>query len=474
MTPEENLALERLVGYDHLWAFVKICWPWVSSEPLVWNWHMQLLCDHYEACLRGEIPSLVVNVPPGCSKSILTNVFFPAWAWVRQPGLRWIMASGDQTLVNRDARMCLALMQSKQFQARWGNRVSFPGRVQAIEEIHNTALGWRLGTTPGGKAIGWHAHIQVFDDLVKPQELTPVVLASVEEWRTSTMSQRWLKRPAMNCRILIAQRLHEDDPPGHELEDGALHVMIPMEFDPDRRCETKYGRDPRTERGELLDSFRFPREDVAKARLALRPLAASAQLDQLPSPKGGSIFKASHFARRWTMLPSRLGNVVFSVDCSFKDLATSDFVVVQLWGRLGADFYLVDQVRGQWGFYQTLDMIKAFKARYRRYVGATIVEDKANGSAVIETLIKTVPGVLAVNPEGGKESRASAVSPFFEAGNIVLPSEDWVDLDYVPEFVKFPRGRKDDQVDCTTQALLHMHQHAMPWLGLEKYWTGSI
>jgi predicted phage terminase large subunit-like protein len=454
--PDSSLIeIDRKLGQSSFTDFVKICWPWVVNDPLEWNWHLDLKCAVYTACLRGEIKSVVINEPPGCSKSIFTSVFFPAWAWVQQPGLRWIFASCDQTLVNRDARMCLDLMMSKEFQQRWGHRVSFPKRVQAIEEIHNSGLGWRIGTTPGGKAIGWHAHFQVFDDLIKPAELTPVTLKAVEDWRSETMATRWLPEPALNCRIIIAQRLHDDDPPAHELAEGAEHVMLPMEFDPERKCITRWGEDQRTVAGELLHERRFPRPRVDALRIKLGPVAAAAQLDQNPAPKGGLIFTNDDLAQTWAVMPPEFHQIIFSWDCTFKETSDSDFVVGQVWGRLGVCFYLLDRVRGQMGFWDTLSAIKGLKERWPNVIGL-LIEDKANGTAIIETLQKTIPGVIPVNPSGGKEARANAVSPLFRAKNVFLPANaPWLE-EYRMEMKRFPRGRRDDQVDATTQALLYL------------------
>jgi predicted phage terminase large subunit-like protein len=462
------IAVERAIGLKGTFAeFVKMTWLWIVPAPLEWSWHLDLICSHYEACFQGEIPSIVVNIPPGCSKSILTNVFFPAWAWLRNPDLRWIFASGDQTLVNRDARMSLDLMSCQRAQVRWPDRFRFPKRNQAIEEIHNAFGGWRIGTTPGGKAIGWHANFQVFDDLVKPAELTPVVLGNVEQWRSETMATRWLPAPALNCRIMIAQRLHEDDPPAHELSEGAVHLMIPMQFDPERKCSTGWGSDPRTEPGELLQSERFPQDRVDKLRAKLRTIAAAAQLDQNPVPKGGLLFTDEMLERTWSAQPDSFDQVILSADCTFKGTDDSDYVVIQVWGLLGPDFYLLDQTREQMGFWKTCEEIVRIRNAWPNALGI-LIEDKANGSAVIETLQKTIPGIIAVNPAGGKEARANAVQPLFQSKNVVLPAHAaWLE-DYRVELKRFPRGKKDDQVDATSQALLYLQQNIHYLTGLDE------
>ena len=153
--------------------------------------------------------------------------------------------------------------------------------------------------------------------------------------------------------------------------------------------------------------------------------------------------------------------MIQSWDCAFKDTASSDYVVGQVWGRIGADKYLLDQVRGRMDCPTTIRAVKRLSEKWPKAV-AKLVEDKANGPAVIAMLRHEVEGLIAVNPEGGKEARAHAVSPQIEAGNVYLPHPDtatWVD-GFVEENAVFPNGPHDDQVDATTQALLRFTKRA--------------
>ena len=139
---------------------------------------------------------------------------------------------------------------------------------------------------------------------------------------------------------------------------------------------------------------------------------------------------------------------------TFKDGDDTDFVVGQVWGRKGAALYLLDQVRRRMGF---TDTVAAFRALAAKWPGATrkLVEDKANGPAVIDALKHAVPGIIPVEPDGSKTARAHAVTTFFEAGNVLLPHPEhcpWA-REYVAELTQFPGAPHDDQVDATTQAL---------------------
>src|ERR1700692_241860 len=148
-----------------------------------------------------------------------------------------------------------------------------------------------------------------------------------------------------------------------------------------------------------------------------------------------------------------------SWDCTFKELDTSDYVVGQLWARKGGLFLLGDQFRERTDCPGTVKAVRAMTEKWPATM-AVLIEDKANGSAVIQMLAHEIPGLLPVNPQGGKIARAAAVSPLIEAGNIYLPHPEWAPWgkDFIEECVQFPNGDHDDQVDAMTQALLRWHE----------------
>jgi predicted phage terminase large subunit-like protein len=155
--------------------------------------------------------------------------------------------------------------------------------------------------------------------------------------------------------------------------------------------------------------------------------------------------------------------VIQSWDCAFKDAATSDYVVGQVWTRANADFLLLHQERAKMDCPATVQAVRRVSNRFHTSV-AKLIEDKANGSAVIQILAHEIPGILPVNPEGGKVARAAAISPLIEAGNVYLPHPQfapWV-TEFIEECAAFPSGAHDDQVDAMTQALLRWHQVQTP------------
>ena len=359
--------------------------------------------------------------------------------------------------------------------------------VPAATDYTNTAGGFRFSTSVGGKATGRHVNKQVVDDPVKPHDLrgslavTKRALSTVSEWWKGTASSRRVDA-ATFCRVIVMQRLHEDDLAGEMLREGGWHhLCLPMRYEKKIICACGSvdcsPEDPRTEEGELLDPNRYPEEVVrADEVVNMGPSVAAAQLQQRPTPAAGGIFQKSWF-RFWhnrqgvpvpsdpafpcrdefcTVLPSQ-GQWVQSWDMAFKGNADSDFVAGGVWLRSGINCFLVHQVNERMTFTETCRAVLAMTARYPQAL-TKYIEDKANGTAV-ENMLKTkVPGIVLVPPEGGKESRAHAVSGLFEAGNVYLPHPDlapWVG-DFLAQMTSFPKGVNDDMVDQTTQALLKL------------------
>jgi predicted phage terminase large subunit-like protein len=278
------------------------------------------------------------------------------------------------------------------------------------------------------------------------------------EWWRGTMASRKAD-PSRFRRVVIMQCLNETDLGRRCVEEGYTHLMLPMRFEAARKCVTRWGGDRRTVEGELLCPQRFDEESVAKTERDMGSQVAAAQLQQRPAPAKGLIFERTWLANEWRELPSH-PRWIQSWDCAFKDLSTSDYVVGQVWCQRGAEYFLVHQVRARMSFSETCQAIRDVSVKYP-LTTAKLIEDKANGTAVIEALTREIPGIIAIEPDGGKLSRAHSASPMFEAGNVKVPalaSAPWV-AEWREEMAVFPMGRYDDAVDATTQAVRWMHQN---------------
>ncbi len=490
LKPEAAAAIEReLIRRRGFYEFVLRAWPIVNPGiEFVDGWHIRLICQHLEAVSLGKCTRLIINVPPGASKSTITSVMWPAWDWTLKPSRKWMAVSCEERLTGRDALACRRLVQSEWYQERWGHTVQVDesGHAQMTQEIWNlTKGGRRYSTTVGGGAIGWHADIQLIDDPIKPKDMAgdPEVARNALErcwaWWTGTMASR--RTGAKFARVIIMQRLHELDLVGRilELDAGAeerewTHLMLPMRFESERACVTPYGHDPRREDGELLCEGRWNLRTVKELEREFGSQVAAAQLQQRPAPAGGNVFQRKWFDVRW-MRPDnpkwatlsgldrdryvplpRFFSGELSIDCAFKDTAGADNTALIAGAGAGAKHYLLDCIADRMDLNSIERCIAALVARYP-FCRAKLIEDKANGPAVEQRLRKHLSGIIPVTPEGGKVARANGVSPLCEAGDVILPDDSeapWVG-DFLEELVTFPFARRDDRVDAFTQWLVY-------------------
>ncbi len=477
----DEVGIDRALVSKGFKNFVPLAWHLACpSAPFVPGWHLDAIADHLDACLSRDIKRLVINVPPGSTKSLTACVMFPAYAWTQQAkGLgygakeRFIYGTYDDNLARRDSLSCRNLIGSQWFQDRWGEEVSFDESQEFTGGIYyNQAGGSRKIVTVGGSVVGFHASIQITDDPVKPLDVTGSIqvaktaLDNANNWWNGTMSTRAMDYNRL-VRIIIMQRLHHADLAGEMLGTGDYeHLMLPMEYEPKRKCfiETTGFEDPRTEAGELLCPARFNDEAVGIVKNDLGPRAAQAQLQQNPTPIEGAIFRLDH-AVFYMERPKGMKKMVQSWDLNFKKTDDGSFVVGQVWGKKGESYYLLDQYRKRVGFNETCEAIKAMSKKWPMAM-TKLIEDKANGPAVFDALKKKLPGMVMVNPEGGKESRANAVETLWETGHILLPDYElapWI-KDTVEEICSFPAYSTDDCVDAMSQALVYMHRRSIAML----------
>lgn len=496
--------IERNDG-SSLFRFTRMAWPIIETSPYQENWHLPLLCEHLEAVSNGEIKRLVVNMPPGTMKSLNVSVFWPVWEWIKRQDTRWMFASYDASLVGTvQGGKVIDILQSEWFIERWGALLKDKNPASSMFDIHGG--GFRFATSPGGKGTGRHVDIQVIDDPNKPtdvqgsQALTKKAIANTSMWFKGTASTR--SRDAETFRrVIVMQRLHEDDLAGEMLREGGwVHLCIPMRYESTTVCICNNPlctpQDPRTEDGELLWESRFP-ESVVKHQetVGLGPSNAASQYQQRPTPASGGIFQKGWF-RYWhnnpgepvpkddkypcrdkicEVLPTDGGIWLQSWDMTFKGTDGSDFVAGGVWYFKRPNYFLVYQICKRMTFIESLQAVLDVSRRYPESL-TKLIEDKANGTAVMDVLTKEIPGLVPVDPQGGKESRAHAVSGLFEAGNVFIPHDDlasWVP-DYRVQVSTFPRGVNDDMVDQTTQALLRLKLHHVPFLEAMRVVKGQL
>jgi predicted phage terminase large subunit-like protein len=392
----------------------------------------------------------------------------------------------------RDSVKCRSLIQSNWFQDRWKDRFKLKSDQNEKGKFENDHTGYRE-TTSVATGTGARAMLVCVDDPTSvDQAASDAERNRANAWWTGTMTTR-LNDLKTGHLLLIQQRLHEEDTTAVCLEQGGYqHLYLPNEFEADRGCVTHtidgevLWKDPRTKEGELLWPAKVGPNEVAMLKRKLGSYGYSGQYQQRPSPAGGGIFKKQWW-RCWTyktisappvlvrlpdgtmqkifpvILPDKFDAQVQSWDMAFKDLSTSDYVAGGVWGTKAADRYLLDQTRERLGFPETVMAVKKMTKKWPE-ASLKLVEDKANGPAVIQSLRHEIPGLVPIVPDGGKVARAQAVSPQVESGNVYLPHPaiaPWVEA-FVEECSTFPNGKYDDQVDQMSQALNRLRAMVSP------------
>jgi predicted phage terminase large subunit-like protein len=443
--------------YQHLLEndFAGFCHAaWSILEPATTfldNWHLDLVCEYLTLVQRREIRRLIINIPPRHEKSLLTTVFFPCWVWALQPATRFICSSYAETLSIKHSLDRRSLITSSWYQSLWGDRVSFADDQNAKSEFLNTKRGHMVATSTGGSITGKGADIVIVDDPHNPlQALSDADRATALRYFDIALSTR-LDQPKTGCIVVIMQRLHESDLTGHLIQgQGWEQLVLPAEAEVEETRKFPLSQRVHVRKpGDLLWDERFPKEVLDRVKVRLGSYAYAGQYQQRPSPAEGGILKRGWW-KRYDVMPAKFDQQLQSWDMTFKDSKGSDFVVGQVWGRIGSNKYLLDQVRARMSFSQSIHAVRTLSEKWPEAT-AKLVEDKANGPAIIDTLKGHITGIIAITPQGSKEARAAAASPEVEAGNYHVPNNKMGD-EFIEECASFPNGSHDDQVDTWSQA----------------------
>lgn len=506
---------EEGVWVGGLIEFVRRYWHVLEpNTPFVDGWALEAICQHLEAVTFGEVTRLLINVPPGFMKSLLTDVFWPAWEWgpMDMAHLRYVAFSYSSSLTERDNDKFGVLLGSPEYQADWGKRVKLR-RVGRIE-VSNRKHGRKLSSSIGGVGTGERGDRVILDDPhnVKESESEQVRSETVR-WFREAMSNR-LNNQKTGAIVIIMQRVHEGDVSGVILDDeemlGYVHLMIPMEFDWERVTDSDTSEpianamgwiDPRWQpepadcEGELAWPERVPEDEIRKLKRTLGAFAWAGQYQQTPKARGAQIIRSED----WQLWESPDGRfppfeyIVASLDSAFaktpgrKGEAKNDPQALTIWGifrnehgnrrimlihawrkhlrlngtmppKKSQETVLAYRNRSQkfWGLVQWLaDSCDRFK------VDKLLIEGKANGSDVADEILRQFPRKLwsieMVHPTQDKIARAWAVQATWANGMIYAPDREWAQM-VIEEMESFPKGTHDDLTDSATQAIKHLRE----------------
>lgn len=409
----------------------------------------------------GHCERQIFNMPPQEGKSQRTSVWFPLWMLHGNPNLRIGIVSYGHEVSRRFGRRIRDTLRDH---PELGLTLSQSSSRQDEFEL----LGYRGGVVCVGIEGGLTSRpidVLIIDDPYKDAKQ-----ADSKAWK-QTVEDFWrevaLPRLAPGAPVVLIQtRWREDDLSGWLLKEFAeewsvLNIPAQADHDPEKGETDVLGREP----GEFMESARGrSTADWEKKIREVGSRAWNALYQGRPSPAQGTIFNREWWQEYtqplWieredgSRVVTGFDDLLISWDMTFKDTEGTDFVCGQVWGRIGANAYLLDQVHARLNFPATVAAVRQLAARWPQAV-LKLVEDKANGSAVIASLKHRVPGMVPEEPDGGKVARAAAVSPLVESRNVWLPSPEiapWVG-GFIDEAAGFPTATHDDQCDAMSQAL---------------------
>ncbi len=428
------------------------------------NWHHEILCKYLDKFVRGDIKRLMVFMPPRHGKSELVSRRLPAYILGKNPNTSVIATSYTADLASMMNRDVQRIIDTPEYAEVFPNTTLYGKNVRAIagsSYLRNSDIfeivghkGYYKSAGVGGAITGMGCDCGIIDDPIKnrAEAESPTYRNALWNWYVSTFYTRLEK----DAKILVTlTRWHEDDLAGRLLE------AMDTEGDADQWTILNFpavseGDEEERQPGEALWPGKYPESELKKIKANLGSYEWTAMYQQQPSSPEGMLLKREWW-KYYSQRPDKFDDIIQSWDCTFKDTDGTDYVVGQVWGRIGAEKYLLDQVRARMDLPRTMQAIRNLTSKWPD-ARAKFIEDKANGPAVIQMLKKEVSGLIPVNPEGGKMVRAQAVSPDIEAGNVHLPNlAPWVN-DFVEECAAFPNGKHDDQVDAMTQALNKLRQ----------------
>lgn len=481
----DELKVCRSLCKKSFYKFVQEFWGVIIAEEPVWNWHIKYLCDELqilaEKVFKGEAREydLIINIPPGTTKSTIVSIMFPAWTWTRMPSARHLNGSHTDQLVLDLSRKCRMILKSEKYRACFPE-IKLSEDQDAKGYFTNTKGGMRLCCTVGGKnPMGFHAHFISIDDPIDPQKITSEAeIKSANDFMKDTVPSRKVDKN-ITVTILTMQRLHQNDPTGNWLDrcrsskgvEKVKHICLPAEL----RCEDVI--DEKTKeiigkewnckpeelrhkyKNNLLDAVRLP-ENILLEYKAKGRFFYSGQFMQDPVPLGGGMFltKKLHIS---SDVPKKFDRIVRYWDKAGTegDGAYTAGVLMAVkyiptpTGR-ESEFWVLDVQRFQEES-ATREKIIMDTAKIDGHSVMIGVEQEpgSGGKESAESTIKRLAGyrVRKDCPKGDKALRADPYSVQVNDGNVWLKIGEW-NRDYIDEMRYFPESTYKDQIDASSGA----------------------
>ena len=509
-----DISDDRAACEGNLVEFIKRAWPIIEpGAEYSHGWHIDYIAVALMAVTFGDeledgslYNRLMIAVPPGSMKSLMVNVFWPAFEWgpCKMPHMRYICVSHSQELAIRDGLKMRRLIESDWYQARWP--VPLAKDQNQKQKFENLFTGFRqccaINSITGARA-----------DRIIADDLLSVSDAASQQIKDTTNQQFFeaiptrLVNPKRSAIVVIQQRLAEDDIIGSILDRGLPYdyLMLPMRFDPSRAQPSVLGlEDPRKEEGELLFPARFPEEVVTRDEIIMGPWAAAAQFQQLPSPRTGGVIK-----REWIPTWERdnyppFDFVLAAVDGAYTTKAENDPSAMTVWGiwsggdqtaqvtrSITSDGDMMAAVQRTYTQEHPKAMLmyawaerlefhdlveKVQETMYRYGAHKLLIENKASGISIAQEIQRLYGhedfAVQLIDPKGqDKLARLYSIQHLFAEGLIYAPDRSWADM-VINQLAVFPKGKHDDLVDTTSMALKHLRDLGL--LVRNAEWTADL
>ncbi|WP_416355546.1 phage terminase large subunit [Aureimonas phyllosphaerae] len=432
------------------------------TNPYLHGWHIDAIAAHLEAITSGAFLAqglsnrLLINIPPGTMKSLIVSVFWPAWEWGPK-GLashRFVTTSYSETYAKRDSRRMRSLVTSEWYESLWPEvKLIRSGEAS----FANSKTGFREGM-PFKSLTGSRGDRVIIDD---PHSIDTAESEAEREATTRTFRESVptrLNDPERSAIVVVMQRLHERDVSGQilALKLGYQHLMLPMEFEPERRCRTAIGfEDPRNYDGELLFPERFPRNVVERDKVPMGSYAVAGQFQQRPVPRDGGLFKREWFAGKIIRQAPQGTRWIRHWDlAATKKAGAARTAGVKIGRAPDGSFIVGHAVKTQDEGNRVRQLIKATAEADGREVEISLPQDPGQaGKVQAQDMVAMLAGWKAkAEPEtGDKVTRAEPFSVQCEAGNVYIVEGAWNE-DYLDELCLFPSGSFKDQVDASSGA----------------------
>jgi predicted phage terminase large subunit-like protein len=459
---ELERAIKKKLCELEFYEFFKQAWPIVEpSVPLSTNWHHKYLCDvlqeEAERIIeqRPKTRDIIVNVPFRSTKSLLLTVLFPVWCWIRDPKLRFITASYSADLSIEHATRSRDVIFSEWFQDRWGETFYIKKDQNLKARYENNWLGVRRATSVGGTVTGQGGDFLIVDDPVSPQHAaSQVERENANEWYRTTFYSR-LNQANIGIRIIIMQRIHENDLSGFLLSGrnqlSYKHICIPATVSADIKpasLKSHYDKDG------LFWTDRFSQRILNDYKQALGSYGYAGQLMQTPNPIDSGMIKPEWFKVDSYRVDDTT-EVNFTIDPAYTANQKNDPSALLAYIYKDNKWQIIDCVNVHKEFPDLVRFIpqwcqkNGYTNRSRIYV-----EPKASGKSIVQTLMRETGLNIREDkpPTKDKVARVQDISATLESGRVSILKGEWND-DFIDQLTKFPSAKHDDMVDCLVMAV---------------------